>query len=464
MNAPFEVLPLSARSRAPLVPSLERRRLRAYVLLCLADIAAILAGFALAGFIYVGEFPEKRAMIEAQLLLPLYLTIAFYQSNYSIRTLSERRFALSRLATALLISALLLNFFAFYTKSNDAFSRATFTLGIAFSGMLMAAARMALIAIIRRNWGPSVRNVLVLDDGGPEFNLPHSMRISTEEHRLSPSVEDPHALDRLGRYLLNQDQVIVTCPAERRADWAFVFKAAGVHGEVVSDFAGEIGLLAVSHYPDLDRTALVVSSGPLGLRARISKRAFDLVMAGGALVALSPVMLAVAVAIRMEDGGPVFFIQRRLGQGNRFFEMYKFRSMRVERSDADGNRSASKDDDRVTRVGRFLRRTSLDELPQLLNVVRGEMSVVGPRPHALGSQAGSKLFWEVDGRYWHRHSLKPGLTGLAQVRGLRGATEQESDLSRRLKSDLEYIAHWSLRTDLLIVFRTLRVLTHDRAF
>ena len=149
-----------------------------------------------------------------------------------------------------------------------------------------------------------------------------------------------------------------------------------------------------------------IARRPSPVRARAMKRVFDLVVAGCALVALAPVMVLAAIAIKLNDRGPVLFIQRRLGRGNRFFDMLKFRSMRVEQADADGDRSASRDDDRVTAVGSFLRRTSLDELPQLINVIRGDMSIVGPRPHALGSQAGEKLFWEVDGRYWNRHALR----------------------------------------------------------
>lgn len=118
----------------------------------------------------------------------------------------------------------------------------------------------------------------------------------------------------------------------------------------------------------------------------------------------------------------------------------------------------------MTRVGRFLRRTSIDELPQLLNVLKGDMSIVGPRPHALGSQAGDKLFWQVDHRYWQRHSLKPGITGLAQVRGFRGATETETDLSSRLQADLEYLDGWSILRDIQIIFATFGVLAHDRAY
>ena len=138
--------------------------------------------------------------------------------------------------------------------------------------------------------------------------------------------------------------------------------------------------------------------------------------------------------------------------------------MKVDHADGNGDRSASKDDDRVTRVGKFLRRTSIDELPQMFNVIRGDMSLVGPRPHAMGSLAGDKLFWEVDQRYWQRHSLRPGLTGLAQIRGLRGATDREEDLTSRLQSDLEYITGWTIWRDVQILLATASVLAHDRAF
>src|SRR3546814_15839125 len=141
-------------------------------------------------------------------------------------------------------------------------------------------------------------------------------------------------------------------------------------------------------------------------------------------------MLAVAIAIKLESRGSVFFRQERLGRGNRLFLVYKFRSMRVEKCDENGDRSTARDDDRITRVGQFIRRTSIDELPQLWNVLRGEMSLVGPRPHALGSRAGGALFWDVARRYWYRHATKPGLTGFAQVRGCRGATDQPSEIGR----------------------------------
>ena len=190
----------------------------------------------------------------------------------------------------------------------------------------------------------------------------------------------------------------------------------------------------------------------------------DVLTAGCALLFLLPLLLTVALLIRIEDGGPVFFRQQRQGRNNRLFWIYKFRSMSALKLDQAGTRSASRDDDRITRIGRIIRRTSIDELPQLINVLRGDMSVVGPRPHAIGSLAGNKRFWEVDPRYLLRHSLKPGLTGLAQVRGLRGATDTETDLTHRLQADLEYLDGWTVLRDLKIILGTIRVLVHDKAF
>jgi lipopolysaccharide/colanic/teichoic acid biosynthesis glycosyltransferase len=144
--------------------------------------------------------------------------------------------------------------------------------------------------------------------------------------------------------------------------------------------------------------------------------------------------------------------------------MYKFRSMRADQCDLEGRTSTARGDKRITAVGRVIRATSIDELPQLLNVLKGDMSFVGPRPHALGSLAEEKLFWEIDSRYWHRHAIKPGITGLAQIRGFRGATHQTSDLLDRLQSDLDYLNGWSIRRDLMILLATAKVVLHKNAY
>ncbi|TAD83381.1 MAG: sugar transferase [Sphingomonadales bacterium] len=445
-------------------PSLERQRLRAYGLMVVADAILLGFSFALAALLWEGRWGEPRAMLAGQVMLPAYFTIALYNSTYGVTALLDWWFASRKAVTALVISAGLINFIGFYTKTNSDFSRASVTLGLVFTAVLLVAFRRGMALVIARSWGGRVINRLIIDDGGPSFHHAGADHITAAEHGIDPTSRDPFMLDRLGRLLRNQDKVVVSCQRGLRHDWAFLLKCAGIHGEIVSEPTHSLGAVGVHRYDRLDRTTLVVSIGPLGLRARILKRVFDIVIAAAGLLALSPLLIVVAVLIKLEDGGPVLFIQQRLGRGNQFFDMVKFRSIREDKLDHSGKRSATRDDDRFTRIGAFIRRTSIDELPQLINVLKGEMSIVGPRPHALGSTANDKYFWDIDRHYWQRHSLKPGLTGLAQVRGHRGATEQEKDLTDRLQSDLEYIAGWSLQRDLGIVLRTAMVLRHAKAF
>lgn len=446
----------------PLVQPLERRRLQCYLGLILADCAALLAGFAAAGFLYLGASGAGRAAIIAQLVMPLYLTIALYNGSYSMDALSHPRRGTRRALAAFAMSAALVVSIAYYAKSSAAFSRVVFTGGGVLAALGLVWARAQMRAFVRWRCGPRVLNELVILDGGPDLELPAAMHLDAASHGIVPALDNPMALDRIGLLLHAVDRVVVSCPPQRRMVWSIILKGANVDGEVIDDSVAQLGAHGARIHGE--HGFLRVSVGPLGLRARAAKRLFDIVLAGGAVIVLAPLFALVALAILLQDGAPVLFKQRRVGRGNRFFDVYKFRSMRTADSDHAGNQSASRDDDRITPIGRIIRRTSIDELPQLFNVLSGEMSIVGPRPHALGSQAGNKLFWEVDDRYWQRHALKPGLTGLAQVRGLRGATERESDLQNRLVSDLEYLAGWSLWRDIGIVMRTVRVLVHDRAF
>ena len=176
------------------------------------------------------------------------------------------------------------------------------------------------------------------------------------------------------------------------------------------------------------------------------------------LIALAPLMIAVAVAIRLDSPGPVFFRQERIGRGNRLFHILKFRSMRVEQCDTAGATSTQRDDNRITRVGAIIRKTSLDELPQFWNVVKGEMSVVGPRPHPVALNESSRK--EVK-RYMLRHKVKPGVTGWAQGNGLRGETANIELMEERIRFDLEYIRNWSPLFDLKIILRTVVLVFRD---
>lgn len=199
---------------------------------------------------------------------------------------------------------------------------------------------------------------------------------------------------------------------------------------------------------------LSMSERPISGWSAALKRAEDLILASFMLLVSLPLLATISLAIYIDDRGPIIFRQRRIGFNNRNFELLKFRSMHKGRLEPVISRQAVRNDPRVTRVGGTLRRLSLDELPQLINVLRGEMSIVGPRPHAPGTRAGGRLFEDIVNRYAARHRVKPGITGLAQVRGYRGETETEDKLIRRVNSDLEYIERWSLWLDLVIIVRT----------
>ncbi len=187
----------------------------------------------------------------------------------------------------------------------------------------------------------------------------------------------------------------------------------------------------------------------------VMKWLFDKIVGALALICLSPVMLAVAIAIKLDSKGPVLFRQRRYGFNNELIEVYKFRSMYVEQTDATASRLVTKGDPRVTRVGRFIRKTSLDELPQLFNVVfAGNLSLVGPRPHAVNAKAQNRIYDEAVDGYFARHRVKPGITGWAQVNGWRGETDSQEKIQRRVEHDLYYIENWSLLFDLYILART----------
>ena len=442
--------------------SLVRRRLQCYLGLIMSDIAALFSGFMISGYLYLGWYGVDQAATLAQLVLPVFLTVALYNGAYSLRALEDARSGALRALAALSISASAVVFIAFYTKSSAEFSRLLFTAGVLLTAFALAWTRAQMRTFVTLRCGDGVLNELIIDDGGPSITLPKAFYANAAQLGLKPELADPQALNRIGQLLSGCDRVLVSCPPERRLAWATILKGANIEGEVVEDAVSRLGAhgarIAAGH------GLLRVSVGPLGLRARATKRLFDVFAAATGLIVLSPVLLVTMLAILIEDGSPVLFIQRRVGRSNRFFSMYKFRSMRVNLGDPEGTSSTLRDDQRVTRVGAFIRRTSIDELPQLLNVLRGSMAIVGPRPHALGSQAGERLFWEVDDRYWTRHALKPGLTGLAQIRGLRGATDTEDDLSDRVSADLEYLDGWSLWRDIQIVLGTLKVLVHDRAY
>lgn len=206
----------------------------------------------------------------------------------------------------------------------------------------------------------------------------------------------------------------------------------------------------------------VLVDRPLRGRDIVVKRLTDATIGGILTVLLLPVMGCIAAAIAIESRGPILFRQTRLGWNNREFTILKFRTMRWLEIPAQALVQTTRIDARVTRVGKFLRRLSLDELPQLFNVLIGEMSLVGPRPHALDMTTQNLRNYEIVREYAHRHRVKPGITGWAQVNGFRGPTHEPSELSRRVEYDLQYVENWSLFFDLKILFRTVLVVFGDR--
>ena len=209
---------------------------------------------------------------------------------------------------------------------------------------------------------------------------------------------------------------------------------------------------------------VTITDRPMRERDRIAKGVVDGVLTLGLLMATAPLLLLIALAIRLETPGPIFFRQPREGFNCRPFRIWKFRSMHVDQCSTDNIVQARRSDPRVTRVGAFLRRTSLDELPQLFNVLVGQMSLVGPRPHAVSTRAGDRLFNEIIESYPARHRVKPGITGWAQICGWRGETDTEQKLIRRLDHDLYYIEHWSLLFDFYILGRTATTILRHKAY
>jgi Undecaprenyl-phosphate glucose phosphotransferase len=203
-----------------------------------------------------------------------------------------------------------------------------------------------------------------------------------------------------------------------------------------------------------DLPLLSVFDRPLSGWNQFLKDSLDKLIALAALVCLSPVMAIVALAVKFESKGPILFKQKRYGFNNELIEVYKFRSMYTDLADASAAKLVTKDDPRVTKVGRIIRKTSLDELPQLFNVLNGTLSLVGPRPHATQAKAAGGLYDQVVEGYFARHKVRPGITGWAQINGWRGETDTVEKITQRVKHDLEYIDQWSLGLDLYILAKT----------
>jgi Undecaprenyl-phosphate glucose phosphotransferase len=278
----------------------------------------------------------------------------------------------------------------------------------------------------------------------------------------SPQADHAHkkmgTITDLATYARNHrvDLIIVAIPLSAEARLLHILKRLW---ELPVDvrISGKASSLKFSSkaYTHIGRLPLLAMfDRPLMGWALFLKNVFDRVIASAAIVVLAPAMLAVAIAIRLESKGPILFRQKRYGFNNELIEVFKFRSMHANRCDANATTLVSKGDSRVTRVGRFIRKTSLDELPQLFNVLTGQLSLVGPRPHATQAKAADTLYEQVVDGYFARHRVRPGITGWAQINGWRGETDTREKIEQRVKHDLDYIDHWTLMLDVKILVQT----------
>jgi polysaccharide biosynthesis protein PslA len=392
----------------------------------------------------------------------IYFFAGIYSGVFEFELFKLQRAYIGRAPKTLIFAFFLLFILLFLTRAGLDFSRLVVALLAVASIPGIAIGRWALFPLVSRLADGAGPSAVMINDGVPGFDRPGMTVIDAASAKISTDLTNLGNVERIAQLASEVGNIIVCCPPERRHAWAKLLKCVAVQSEILVPELDKLRPLSLSSVGQ--NVAVVVSQHPLAWHQAATKRVFDLVVSASILIVLSPVLIVTAMAIRIESPGPALFRQKRLGFGNRMFVMLKFRSMRSDRADITASKLTRRNDDRVTRVGAFVRRTSIDELPQLINVLLGDMSLVGPRPHAPAALAGDKLYWEVDDKYWQRHIAKPGITGLAQIRGFRGNTFEEIDLQSRLDADLEYVLDWSLTRDIEILLATFRVISHDKAF
>lgn len=448
-------------ARSVALASARDRRTLLYILSLALDIVAVILGYLCALEVRSEQWLAAGGHSIVIIALPIFIMLEVAREAQCAETLQHRLLAIQRSLSALIATAVVIIGLIFLFNLED-ISRVGLSVTFGSAAVFILISKFAMDLIVKRVMGDSVvSTILILDGLDAQPDGPADVA-NVAEMGLWPDLDRPGMINTLSRLISPYDRVVVACLFEHRESWSTFLKGHDVGGEILLDRDLLHGAVAIGAYDRRD--TIVLSRGPLSLMNRIQKRTLDVVVASLTIIALAPLLVLVAMVIKLDGRGPVFFRQIRVGQGNRHFHILKFRSMRSEESDGEGHRSAGRSDDRVTRVGYWIRRTSIDELPQLFNVLRGEMSVVGPRPHALGSMAGEALFWHASRQYWLRHALKPGITGLAQIRGYRGATEKVEDLQERVRCDLEYLANWSLWTDIMILLKTARVVVHKNAY
>lgn len=447
-------------------------------------LAIAIVGLALYSY-FLGWSPEtyRVYLTEIAVNIGLTLSVFHYAGLYDFNTIVAWP---SRMRQMVLLSALVMLVMAALAvalKISDQFSRLWFFTTFVGSAVLMFASRGVAKSVIRQLAlsGTLVRNMAIVGASGQAHHLverlhqhdaPWKRIIGVFDDRRTRISNEVHGLPVLGnlddlvtyvRRGLIQD-VVITLPWSADARLISIIgklRALPVHVYLGSDLIGY-------HFPRHREQLLEgvpvmeIASAPLTGWSGLLKSIEDKVIASIVVLLLSPLMLGIAVAVRLDSPGPVLFRQKRYGFNNEVIVVYKYRSMYHNRPKEVGVPQARKGDPRITRVGGILRRTSLDELPQLLNVLKGDMSLIGPRPHAVEH---NEQYAKLIGGYHGRHKVKPGITGWAQVCGFRGETDTLDKMRLRVEHDIYYIENWSLWFDLKILFMTAFIgWTHKNAY
>ncbi|NJR14066.1 MAG: undecaprenyl-phosphate glucose phosphotransferase [Phyllobacteriaceae bacterium] len=375
----------------------------------------------------------------------------------------------------------------FFLKISEDFSRLWFALWFATATLSVVAARVGLTVMIRR-WarnGTMERRAVIVGGGQSAEELiraieqqPHNdIRIlglfDDRDGARSPKVVAGYPKLGSTSELINfariarVDMLIVSLPMVAEARVMQVLKKLWVLPLDIrlSAHMSQLRFRPRSYSYIGSVPMLDIFDKPINDWDSVAKRLFDIAFSLLGILALSPVMIATAIAIKLDSKGPVFFRQKRHGFNNEVVNVLKFRSMYTEMCDPTAVKAVTKGDPRVTKVGRIIRKTSLDELPQFFNVLMGNLSLVGPRPHAVTGQTHDRLYHEVVEGYFARHRVKPGVTGWAQINGWRGEVDTDEKIKSRTEYDLYYIENWSLWFDLKILLLTpIRLLNSENAY
>ncbi|GEP10019.1 undecaprenyl-phosphate glucose phosphotransferase [Methylobacterium gnaphalii] len=485
LTGPFRSLPKEGESsRAVWTALMPRRRRAAFRLsisaaLALADLLAIVALGLAIEVAYYYAFTSQLLPLKQSLSLQLgalvgtiVLVTNLVREEYSIDNYLSQSAHPRRIATLWLMAWATALVIGFATKTTNDFSRVVSVVFFVAGLPAMLIVRATMVGLVRRAVTPASASVSRIHLVGFEEDIARfyennsaselGLRVIGTSYLRRP---EPEADAETRQALLSEDlELAVSVVRFLRPDDVFVLVPWADTADVERCIDAFLRVPAALHlrpgamldrFPDLQvarvgrLNGLNIGRRPLTLGEVLLKRCFDILMATIALILLAPLLIAVAVLIKLDSPGPVFFRQRRYGFNQQAFGVFKFRSMKVEKNAVF--RQASRVDDRITRVGAMLRKTNIDELPQLLNVIRGEMSLVGPRPHAL---AHDRSFERRIALYARRHNVKPGITGWAQVNGFRGETLTDADMEKRVQADLHYIDNWSIWLDIKIMIQT----------